>query len=619
MDTNINSTIFLTTLMNSLLLSRHDRVLLDYFPASTIFCVHSSATKRWSPLRYIQQVTAASSSMVMHMILAYSAGELCRKRKRQQCDSAILTTTTGAGGGMDELEAAELHHYTAAIQELHDCIKSTDADREADHGRSEVAWTRFEDNLEAILCALFIMIHYGLQSMSSLGHARTHVAGLASLVAMYLRVRKKRARRDSPKNERQGQGHGFTALSSLLLLWILYADIAGHTYGLSQDLLSIFMDNDKHNNGHKRLQQQQQLLLPPQPTSTSTQISTSTPTPTLTPTPAPASDPTPTSSLLDLGQLFRDARLGPTTTWGNYTYTIDPQDGNNLMVFRGLEMSHHVQLLRARISKARAATMTDGECGRSNSGSSSMGAETSAYGDYSSLMSELLLLQETYQDVFEWASYGTFAEIKNHIENNSDGTAAILTRATATTTPTTTTTPISAVKLTARHAAEITTKLITHYWAGVLFCRRWLNPNPPSASASEESIRLRAVSSIIARLPPGPSSDPDSESESLLPKDTIKNAKERKEMLIRFAWPTFMAAIETDDAGQRRDLLARLGEVRDESAECQWYWGTAREIARMQTEMQRNARAPSPLGQMPSEYLQARWVDLAQFMQKSHV
>lgn len=235
---------------------------------------------------------------------------------------------------------------------------------------------------------------------------------------------------------------------------------------------------------------------------------------------------------------------------------------------------------------------------------------------------------QTYQDVFEGASSTTFTDVNSDIENYSNSNATAT--ATATYTATTTTASTSAVKLTARHAAEITTKLISHYWACVLFCRRWLNPNPnlPPTSPSEESIRLRAISSIVAHLPPGPDCNYNSNSDqqqksqdTKKPKhppgsstkdanangNVIANAKERKEMLIRFAWPTFMAAIETDDAGQRGDLLARLGAVRDASAECQWCWGAAREIVRVQTEMQVGVGG------------RTCWVDLGYFMQQSPV
>lgn len=83
-----------------------------------------------------------------------------------------------------------------------------------------------------------------------------------------------------------------------------YVDIIGHSYGLSQDLVNLFGNQVR--------------------------------------------------PLLNLGQLFRDARLGfPALIFGDRF----PADcyGENSRILRGLEMAHHVQLIRARIWKARGA------------------------------------------------------------------------------------------------------------------------------------------------------------------------------------------------------------------------------------------------------------------------
>ena len=223
---------------NSVVLSRRDRVLLDYFPASTIFCIHSATTRKWSPLQYVYEVTAGSSSMVMHMILAYSASDLRRKRHATDSSSSSSSSpppprapgsstcndivSNSSSSSSDDMEV-ELYHYTAALRELQNCI-TTETDV------TEVAWARFEENLDAILATIFFMIHFGLQCMASLDHAKTHIAGLASLVATYAKIRNKRRKgkgmmgggNDSPA--RPNEHHGFSPLSSLLVLWILYVN-----------------------------------------------------------------------------------------------------------------------------------------------------------------------------------------------------------------------------------------------------------------------------------------------------------------------------------------------------------------------------------------------------------
>lgn len=122
------------------------------------------------------------------------------------------------------------------------------------------------------------------------------------------------------------------------------------------------------------------------------------------------------------------------------------------------------------------------------------------------------------------------------------------------------------------YAMEKTIKLVAHYWACVLFCRRWLVWQSPA-----ETIHNHAVAYIVSCL-------------------YDQYAQERRR-LVRFAWPMFMAAIETRDPIHRSWLLERLHEVRDASAECQWNWEVANKVIKLQS--------------VPGQPL----VDLAQFMQ----
>jgi hypothetical protein len=178
---------------NSVLLSKHDRALLEYFPETTVYYIHS--IRRLDPLEYLFRETAASSSMVMHMILALSASEMCRKG----------LSTGYKPTSMD----VELYHYTAALKQLQDLV-----------GKSEI-W-RQGGTLEQIVAAVFLMVYYGLQPNSSPGHAKTHVTGMWSLVDSYIRsslAAKPNARNDSLTLREAG----LSPLSSRLFLWTLYA------------------------------------------------------------------------------------------------------------------------------------------------------------------------------------------------------------------------------------------------------------------------------------------------------------------------------------------------------------------------------------------------------------
>jgi hypothetical protein len=122
------------------------------------------------------------------------------------------------------------------------------------------------------------------------------------------------------------------------------------------------------------------------------------------------------------------------------------------------------------------------------------------------------------------------------------------------------------------YAMEKTVKLVAHYWACVLFCRRWLVCQSPA-----EMIHNHAVAYIVSCL--------------------YDQYAQEKRRLVRFAWPMFMATIETRNPIHRTWLLERLHEIRNASAECQWNWKVATEIVELQS--------------VPGQPL----VDLAQFIQ----
>lgn len=122
------------------------------------------------------------------------------------------------------------------------------------------------------------------------------------------------------------------------------------------------------------------------------------------------------------------------------------------------------------------------------------------------------------------------------------------------------------------YATQKSLKAKAYYWACVLFCRRWL-----FRQMSREAVHREGLEFIIHSL-----------------HDQYSQEKRR---LVRFVWPMFMAAIETTDPIQRTWLLARLYEIREASADCQWSWTVAKEMTELHSG--------------PSESL----VDLAEFMQ----
>ncbi|KAK6082188.1 hypothetical protein SCUP515_02480 [Seiridium cupressi] len=96
----------------------------------------------------------------MHMVLASAASDMHQK------GMYLGSPKPGVGSG--------LYHYAAALQDLQRRIKPGQAAGD-------------KDNLDAILSTMFLMIHYGLRSSSSVGDAKAHFAGLKSLVTAYFR------------------------------------------------------------------------------------------------------------------------------------------------------------------------------------------------------------------------------------------------------------------------------------------------------------------------------------------------------------------------------------------------------------------------------------------------
>ncbi|ETS78336.1 hypothetical protein PFICI_10398 [Pestalotiopsis fici W106-1] len=193
---------------NSIILTPYDRVCLDYFPATTVYSIHS--TGAWSPLNQVHRDTAASSSMVMHMLLAHAASDMTRRNP----DSHVKLPQLQSG----------LYHYTAAIQELHNCINPK---RTAPSTQG----------LDAVITTLFLMIHYGLRSGSSLLQARTHFVGLKSLLASWLQSIYPTDREGTSANQQ------LSALSSQLLIWLLYSDVGGTCSGAIAELVNVLTES----------------------------------------------------------------------------------------------------------------------------------------------------------------------------------------------------------------------------------------------------------------------------------------------------------------------------------------------------------------------------------------
>ncbi|KAI0188845.1 hypothetical protein F4808DRAFT_48392 [Astrocystis sublimbata] len=401
---------------NSVLLSRNGRLLLSYFPSSLIYYRHTS--REWSPLKYVYDVVASSSSMVMHMIMALSALEL-----RQ----------AGFGIGKDasiSCRSLELYYYTEALRELQDCL-------------SKGVQYSDDESLDAITATLFFMINYGLSSIDSFAHARTHFAGLKSFLALLQTCPNHVVGPESATRERSG----LTPLSSQLLVWLLYADSAGPFGRIIRDILVFFADSEDPNFSLPRLHR---------------------------------------ASMLG----FREFKVGNERT----NCLIDIAEYDRLHDF-----AHRLQPIRAKMWELGTGGELDG-----------------APESYSLLMNELEQLRIDYADFFTSADKHGFGSYSlDHVR-----TAMI--------------------------------RLLGHYWACLLYCRRWNLPG-----RRMEHIDSYAVASITKYL-------------------REQYAHEERSIL-HLVWPLFIAATETAIICDRDWMLERLYEFRNTSAECQWNWSVAKE------------------------------------------
>ncbi|KAI0601141.1 hypothetical protein F4775DRAFT_542847 [Biscogniauxia sp. FL1348] len=238
--------------------------------------------------------------------------------------------------------------------------------------------------IDEIVATVFLMIQYGLQSTSLLSHVKAHFSGIRSLVTSYVWSL------SQPGKKQRGKATvSLPPLSSRLLLWILYTD-ATSTWDESYNGLMKLFSN-------------------------------------------------PSGSSLSLTQLYRDARVGFPSLWGDqYPVDCHMDDVESLKPF---DLVHRLHMMRCKIWKAKART---DECPEAKPDV------------YDSLMGELKLLQESYEKIFG----------QQH--------------------------PNAGSREFSGHIIKTAAKLSASYWACVLFCRRWLCPSRPA-----ETIHHQAIARIV--------------------------------------------------------------------------------------------------------------------------
>ncbi|KAH8894506.1 hypothetical protein GQ53DRAFT_839571 [Thozetella sp. PMI_491] len=257
---------------NSLLLSYRDKLWLNYFTSSAVYCFHTNGSS-WSSFQYIYERMARSNSFVMRMILALSASEMHNRGYDIGCESPD-------SGSLDP----GLQHYDLAIQEFSTWLGQKGA-------------LESQLGLEVFLNTIFFLIQYELQFPSRRENPTTHLEGLWSLVNTHSTVIKGNTR----KGHNNSDADSVSCLSSIILIWILYADMSGISTGTCTSIVDRFLNS---------------------------------PNPVLHP-----------------DRLWTNARVGLHRIWGEL-YPSSQQE-EDMKVYRPLELAHRLQFIRFKIWNAR--------------------------------------------------------------------------------------------------------------------------------------------------------------------------------------------------------------------------------------------------------------------------
>lgn len=184
-----------TECANSLTLNPQDRLFLAYFSSSTVYCFYDF--HEWGILQYLVKEVAPTSRLITRMFLALSASEMYNK--------GLLSSGSSADDG--------LRHYTLCLTEF----------------QAEISASTQKEPAEAMIAALFFMIHYELKFTGSLQRVRVHLRGLWALVSTHPLFRQQGQRQTNGAESDSldvGVLNPSLVLSCQLIAWIMFVNPA---------------------------------------------------------------------------------------------------------------------------------------------------------------------------------------------------------------------------------------------------------------------------------------------------------------------------------------------------------------------------------------------------------
>jgi hypothetical protein len=141
---------------NSLMLLEQDQTYFQYFPSSSVVFYYIKSWA-WSGFSYLYQGPAASSKVVMRMILALAANDMHR--------NGLAVRSPGRPTAEDHAR----YHYGLAVKEFRQLLET----REKPLSQPE---------LEIVFASMFLMISYEWQFGQSVQDLQLHLRGVRSLL-----------------------------------------------------------------------------------------------------------------------------------------------------------------------------------------------------------------------------------------------------------------------------------------------------------------------------------------------------------------------------------------------------------------------------------------------------
>ncbi|CBF89366.1 uncharacterized protein ANIA_10083 [Aspergillus nidulans FGSC A4] len=198
---------------NSLMLMEQDQIYFQYFPSSSVVFYYIKSWA-WSGFSYLYQGPAASSKVVMRMILALAANDMHR--------NGLLVRSPGRPSAEDHAR----YHYGLAVKEFRQLLET----REKPLSQPE---------LEIVFASMFLMISYEWQFGQSVQDLQLHLRGVRSLLESHSKLFEGKEVdevlmfMDTVQSEAAPQ---VSFIPEQLLLWIIYIDSGCRSMGTADSL-----------------------------------------------------------------------------------------------------------------------------------------------------------------------------------------------------------------------------------------------------------------------------------------------------------------------------------------------------------------------------------------------